>query len=157
MVSFFELMTVVYRTEITVKVLNEVTWSQNQLTARHHRIAGMTILTPAAVSLTKPSPEVREVGLIISEEFDRVGYASAMVIEPHGTQAAYFRSVLTGYQLSSQRPAPQKVFSEVAPAVRWVAARRAESPLNARVAATIDAVQRLLGERNSTPPHPPGD
>jgi hypothetical protein len=56
--------------------------------------------------------------LIKRWEQDRV--ASATVILAQGMLGAMQRSVLTGLQLVARPPHPQKVFSEIAPAVQWL-------------------------------------
>lgn len=123
-------MVVVYRGGITVDVLTAVGNAQRQLHKLHGSIAGLTVLGPEA--LQRPGPEVRDAGQSISDEFDTIAYASAIVLAESGIQGAFYRSILTGIHMASRRPVPQKVFAEVGEAIEWIAGRNRSSAIATR-------------------------
>lgn len=137
--GFYELMVVVYQS-ITLPALEAVSAAQRQLNAQHGRIAGISILRSEA--LTRPDPAVRAYGQTISDEFDGMAYASAVVLNESGMGGAFFRSVLTGIHLASRRPVPQRVFASSDDAVTWLVSKNPQTPLGPRVV----ELQRRIGQ-----------
>jgi hypothetical protein len=139
--GFNELMAVVYRARISADTLRAVSAAQKQLHAAHGSIAGLSLLMGDALS--RPDPKVREIGNSISNEFDEIAYASAVVVNESGIQGAIIRSVLTGIQLSARRPVPQKVFADVGNAVSWIASKNPKSALGGRALEVRRRLQSL--------------
>lgn len=136
--GFYELMVVVYQS-ITLPGLEAVSAAQRQLHEQHGRIAGLSILRSEA--LTRPDPAVRAYGQTISDEFDVMAYASAVVLNESGMGGAFFRSVLTGIHLASRRPVPQRVFANSDEAVAWIVGKNPASQLAGRMV----ELQRRVG------------
>lgn len=128
--GFHELMVVVYRS-IGLEGLEAVAAAQRQLHDQHGRIAGLSILHSEA--LTRPDPAVRALGQRISDEFDTMAYASAVVLSESGMGGAFYRSILTGIHLASRRPVPQRVFARADEAIDWILSKNRSSPLVPRV------------------------
>jgi hypothetical protein len=128
--AFFELMVVVYQS-ISIEGLNEVRAAQRQLKQAYGQIAGLSILRSEA--LTRPDPAVRAVGQTISDEFDGMAYASAVVLSESGMGGAFYRSILTGIHLASRRPVQQKVFSSTEEAIPWIVGKNPDGPLASRL------------------------
>lgn len=138
-----ELMVIVYRRPITGDGLAAVGAAQRRIHQAHGTIAGLSVLS--AQALERPDPALRAAGQAVSDEFDQIAYASAIVLEKSGMQGAFYRSVLTGIHLASRRPVQQRVFSELTEAIEWIVSKSPESPLaerTAEVRRTIDAVLR---------------
>ena len=138
-------MVAMYRGAITVDVLKAVSASQRRLSEAHGRIAGLTLLL-SSESFARPDASVRQFGETVSHEFDGVGYASAIVLTESGLQGALIRSILTGIQLASRRPVPQRVFSNVREAVEWIVSKNPESPLAPRVAEIHRRIEALAAK-----------
>jgi hypothetical protein len=136
--GFYELMVVVYQS-ITLPGLEAVSAAQRQLNEQHGRIAGLSILRSEA--LTRPDPTVRAYGQTISDEFDGMAYASAVVLNESGMGGAFYRSILTGIHLASRRPVPQRVFAGSDEAVAWIVGKNSASQLNGRMV----ELQRRVG------------
>ena len=128
--GFDELMDVVYQS-ITIPGLEAVSAAQRQLHAQHGRIAGLSILRSEA--LTRPDPAVRAYGQTISDEFDTMAYASAVVLSESGMGGAFYRSILTGIHLASRRPVPQRVFAVSDEAIAWIVGKNPDGPLGPRL------------------------
>lgn len=123
-------MVVVYQS-ITIEGLNAVRAAQRQLNQQYGQIAGLSILRSEA--LTRPDPTVRAVGQTISDEFDGMAYASAVVLSESGMGGAFYRSILTGIHLASRRPVQQKVFSSTEEAISWIVGKNPDSLLGTRM------------------------
>jgi hypothetical protein len=145
--GFYELMVVVYRS-ITLPGLEAVSAAQRQLNEQYGRIAGLSILRSEA--LTRPDPEVRAYGQMISNEFDSMAYASAVVLTESGMGGAFYRSILTSIHLASRRPVPQRVFASSDEAIAWVVRSNPTSQLNGRLVELQRRVQ-LLAQISPTP------
>ncbi|MBN8615161.1 MAG: hypothetical protein J0L92_31475 [Deltaproteobacteria bacterium] len=139
--QFQELMVVVYRS-ISLEGLKAVGSAQRQLHEAHGRIAGLSVLRPEA--LTRPDPAVRAAGQAISDEFDLMAYASAIVLTEAGMGGAFYRSILTGIHLASRRPVPQKVFASSDDAVTFVLGKNPHSSLAPRVVEVQRRVAHLV-------------
>lgn len=138
-----ELMVIVYRRPITGDGLAAVSAAQRRIHQAHGKVAGLSVLS--AQALERPDPALRAAGQTVSDEFDQIAYASAIVLEKSGMQGAFYRSVLTGIHLASRRPVQQRVFSELTEAIEWIVSKSPESPLaerTAEVRRTIDALLR---------------
>jgi hypothetical protein len=125
--ELFDLMVIVYRRPITREGLDAVRAAQRRIHDTHGKVAGLSVLGPQA--LERPDPSLRAAGQVVSDEFDQMAYASAIVLEESGMQGAFYRSVLTGIHLASRRPVQQRVFSELSEAIDWIVGKNAESPL----------------------------
>jgi hypothetical protein len=93
---------------------------------RYHRLLrgrfprGTAILSWVAGGLKMPDKDVRDVG---SELFKAVApqiWCSATVIPGEGFWASAARSVLTGIQILSRSPCPDRAFGKIDEAVAWM-------------------------------------
>lgn len=146
-VQFHELMFSVYRA-IHIDGLKAVGLAQRQLRDAHGRIAGLSVLRPEA--LVRPEPEVRAVGQTISDEFDQMAYASAVVLTESGMGGAFYRSILTGIHLASRRPVPQKVFASSDEAVSWIVGKNPDGPLASRVVELQRRVSQIVQKQGES-------
>ncbi len=146
--GFFELMVVVYET-ITLEDLQAVSAAQRELHAQYGRIAGLSILRSQALS--RPEAVVRDYGQKVSDEFDTMGYASAVVLNESGMGGAFYRSILTGIHLASRRPVPQRVFASGEDAVTWILSKSPASPLSTRVTELQRRVAQLTQGPSAKP------
>ncbi len=128
--AFAELMVVVYQS-ISIEGLNSVRAAQRRLHEQYGSIAGLSVLRSEALS--RPEQAVRTVGQAISDEFDTMAYASAIVLVESGMGGALYRSILTGIHLASRRPVPQKVFASADPAIAWIVGKNPNGPLASRM------------------------
>ncbi|WP_236519599.1 hypothetical protein [Sandaracinus amylolyticus] len=143
--EFHDLMVAMYRGRITVDVLKAVSASQRRLHEVHGKIAGLTLLL-STESFSRPDPSVRQYGETVSNEFDGMAYASAIVLTESGLHGALVRSILTGIQLTSRRPVPQKVFAGIREGVEWIVSRNAESVLTPRLAEVQRRIETLAAK-----------
>ncbi|AKF09493.1 hypothetical protein [Sandaracinus amylolyticus] len=143
-------MVAIYRGRITIDVLKAVSSSQKRLHEAHGQIAGLTLLL-STESFSRPDASVRQYGETVSHEFDSMAYASAIVLTESGLHGALVRSILTGIQLASRRPVPQRVFASVREAVEWIASKNAESPLGPRVAEVQRRIEMLAAKPARVP------
>jgi hypothetical protein len=137
--AFAELMVVVYQS-ITIEGLNSVRAAQRRLHEQYGSIAGLSILKSEALS--RPEAAVRTVGQAISDEFDTMAYASAIVLVEQGMGGALYRSILTGIHLASRRPVPQKVFASPDLAIAWIVGKNPQGSLAPR----MTELQRRVGQ-----------
>jgi hypothetical protein len=102
------------------------------------------------------SPPTEEARAYIKQELSRSSMlAAAQVVEGTGFRGAAMRSVLTMLQLASRAPYPMKVFDDVEPGARWLAAemrkRAGDGPDGIRLTRVANEVRRRFIASNPPP------
>lgn len=101
-----------------IKALTEV---QHEIIDRYGCCLVLSVIR-AGIKMTVDD-EVRQASEANLREFAQFTRGSAMVVEAGGLRASFFRSVMTGIQLVTRSPVPQKVFDNIGDAVLWLVDR----------------------------------
>lgn len=94
-------------------------------------------------------PQVRAIATEIAKEAAAVAVAGAVVVPASGWMATVFRSIITGVHLVARVKTPNRVFSELHEAVRWIAAQPGQVPTIAEHVEAILAACERSGVANS--------
>ena len=124
----------------------------------HREMIGRgTIARPSLSSITllvgeltlQVDPQVRAIATEIAKEAAAVAVAGAVVVPASGWMATVFRSIITGVHLIARVNTPNRVFSELHEAVRWVAAQPGQVPTIAEHVEAIHAACERSGVAKS--------
>lgn len=118
----------VARGEVTSEFLREAGRAGRELSRSYPKEVGSLALTSCEVPL--PDPEIRSLATKISRESDSWVKAAVTVVDGSGFKASVIRSLLVTMTMFQGGP-PRRVYSEVEPAVDWLAERLGLDPPSA--------------------------